>query len=97
MDDKITMDCDIKVESLGSELIQGYPVINSRQEQAIIRSPLGVTNVIGGLITSEEIETIRKIPILSEIPVIGKLFKFTNHSKKRTQIVILITAHRVEY
>ena len=97
MDDKITMDCDIKVESLGTELIQGYPVINSRQEQAIIRSPLGVTNVIGGLITSEEIETIRKIPILSEIPVLGELFKFTNHSKKRTQIIILITAHKIDY
>jgi len=97
MDDKITMDCDIKVESLGTELIQGYPVINSRQEQAIIRSPLGVTNVIGGLISSEEIETIRKIPILSEIPVIGELFKFTNRSKNRTQIIILITAHKIDY
>ncbi len=97
MDDHITMDCDIKVESLGTELIQGYPVINSRQEQAIIRSPLGITNVIGGLITSEEIQTIRKIPILSEIPVIGELFKFTNRTKKRTEIIILITAHKIEY
>ncbi len=96
-DDKITMDCDIKVESLGSELIMGYPIINSRQEQAIIRSPLGITNVIGGLITSEEIETIRRIPILSEIPVLGEIFKFRNNSKKRTEIVILITAHRIEY
>ena len=97
MDNMITMDCDIKVESLGTELIQGYPVINSRQEQAIIRSPLGVTNVIGGLITSEEIETIKKIPILSEIPVIGELFKSTNRTKKRTEIIILITAHKIEY
>lgn len=97
MDDKITMDCDIKVESLGTELIQGYPVINSRQEQAIIRSPLGITNVIGGLITSQEIETIRKIPILSEIPVFGELFKFTSRTKERTEIIILITAHKIEY
>jgi type II secretory pathway component GspD/PulD (secretin) len=96
-DEKITMDCDIKIESLGTELIQGYPVINSRQEKAIIRSPLGVTNVIGGLITSEEIETIRRIPILSEIPVIGELFKFTNRTKNRTEIIILITAHKIEY
>ncbi|HNR66079.1 MAG TPA: secretin N-terminal domain-containing protein, partial [Atribacterota bacterium] len=96
-DDKITMDCDIKIESLGTELIQGYPIINSRQEKAIIRSPLGITNVIGGLISSEEIETIRRIPILSEIPVLGELFKFTNRTKKRTEIIILITAHRIEY
>jgi len=97
MDDNITMDCDIKVESLGTELIQGYPVINSRQEQAIIRSPLGITNVIGGLITTEEIETIKRIPILSEIPVFGEIFKFRNHTKKRTEIIILITAHKIEY
>ena len=96
-DEKITMNCDIKVESLGTELIQGYPVINSRQERAIIRSPLGITNVIGGLITSEEIETIRRIPILSEIPVFGEIFKFKNHTKKRTEIIILITAHKIEY
>jgi type II secretory pathway component GspD/PulD (secretin) len=95
-DEKITMDCDIKVESLGSELIQGYPIINSRQEKAIIRSPLGITNVIGGLISSEEIETIRRIPILSEIPVFGELFKFTNRTKKRTEIIILITAQKIE-
>ncbi len=97
MDNNITMVCDIKVESLGTELIQGYPIINSRQEKAIIRSPLGITNVIGGLITTEEIETIRRIPILSEIPVFGEIFKFRNHSKKRTEIIILITAHRIEY
>lgn len=97
MDDKITLDCDIKVESLGAELIQGYPIINSRQEQAIIRSPLGVTNVIGGLITSEDIENITEIPFLSKLPLIGELFKFTNHTKKRSEIIILITAHKVEY
>lgn len=97
IDGKITMDCNIKIESIGTMLIQGYPVINSRQERAIIRSPLGITNVIGGLITSEEIETIKKLPILSELPIIGELFKFTNRTKKRTEIIILITAHKIDY
>ena len=97
IDGKITMDCNIKIESIGTMLIQGYPVINSRQERAIIRSPLGITNVIGGLISSEEIETIKRLPILSELPIIGELFKFTNRTKKRTEIIILITAHKIEY
>jgi type II secretory pathway component GspD/PulD (secretin) len=96
-DDAVTMDISATIDSLGTELIQGYPVISSRKEEVIIRSHFGVTEVIGGLISSEEIETIRKIPILSEIPVFGELFKFTNHSKSRTEIIILITAHRVEY
>ena len=96
-DDLITMDVNTKVESLGEELIQGYPVINSREEQAIIRANLGETKVIGGLITSEDIKNIHKIPLLAEIPIFGELFKFTHTKNKKTEIIILITAHKLDY
>lgn len=93
----ITMEVNPKIESLGEELIQGYPVINSREEKVIIRANLGETVVIGGLITSEEIENIRKIPFLSNIPIFGELFKFTHTKSRKTEIVILITAHLLDY
>jgi len=93
----ITMDVNPKIESLGEELIQGYPVINSREEKVIIRANLDETVVIGGLITLEEIENIRKIPFLSNIPIFGELFKFTHTKSKKTEIIILITAHLLEY
>jgi type II secretory pathway component GspD/PulD (secretin) len=91
------MDVYVTIDSLGEELIQGYPVINSREEKVIIRANLGETVVIGGLITSEEIENIRKIPILSSIPIFGELFKFTHTKSKKTEIIILITAHLLDY
>lgn len=96
-DGLITMEVNPKIESLGEELIQGYPVINSREEKVIIRANLDETVVIGGLITSEEIENIRKIPFLSNIPIFGELFKFTHTKSKKTEIVILITAHLLDY
>jgi type II secretory pathway component GspD/PulD (secretin) len=96
-DGLITMDVNPKIESLGEELIQGYPVINSREEQVIIRANLDETVVIGGLITSEEIENIRKIPFLSSIPIFGELFKFTHTKSKKTEIIILITVHLLDY
>lgn len=96
-DGMITMDVNPKIESLGEELIQGYPVINSREEKVIIRASLDETVVIGGLITSEEIENIRKIPFLSNIPIFGELFKFTHTKSKTTEIIILITAHLLDY
>jgi len=96
-DGMITMDVNPKIESLGEELIQGYPVINSREEKVIIRASLDETVVIGGLITSEEIENIRKIPFLSNIPIFGELFKFTHTKSKTTEIIILITAHLLNY
>jgi len=96
-DGLITMDVNPKIESLGEELIQGYPVINSREEKVIIRANLGEMVVIGGLITSEEIKNIRKIPFLSSIPIFGELFKFTHTKSKTTEIIILITAHLLDY
>lgn len=96
-DEVITMDVYVTIDSLGEELIQGYPVINSREEKVIIRANLGETVVIGGLITLEEIENIRKIPFLSSIPIFGELFKFTHTKSKKTEIIILITAHLLDY
>jgi type II secretory pathway component GspD/PulD (secretin) len=96
-DGLITMDVNPKIESIGAELIQGYPIINSREEQVIIRANLGETVVIGGLITSEDIENIRKIPFLSNIPIFGELFKFTHTKNKKTEIIILITAYLLDY
>jgi type II secretory pathway component GspD/PulD (secretin) len=96
-DGLITMDVNPKIESLGEELIQGYPVINSREEKVIIRANLDDTVVIGGLITSEDIKNITKIPLLADIPIFGKLFQFTHTKSKKTEIIILITAHLLDY
>jgi type II secretory pathway component GspD/PulD (secretin) len=86
-----------EVKSLGTEYIISYPEINNRSETATIRTKLDETIVIGGLISSEEIENIRKIPFLSNIPIFGKLFKFSKFTNKKTEIIILITAHLLDY
>jgi len=96
-DEVISLDVYVTIDSLGEELIQGYPVINSREEKVIIRANLDETVVIGGLITSEEIENIRKIPFFSSIPIFGELFKFSHTKSKKTEIIILITAHLLDY
>jgi len=96
-DEFITMNVITSVKSLGTEFIQGYPMINDRTETSIIRTKLGVTTVIGGLISSEDIKTITKIPILGSIPIFGDLFKFTRTTNKRSEIIILITSHLLDY
>jgi len=93
----ITMDIVTSVKSLGTEFIKGYPVINDRTETAIIRTRLGVTTVIGGLISSEAVKTITKIPLLGNIPIFGELFKFTRTTNDKTEIIILITAYLLDY
>jgi type II secretory pathway component GspD/PulD (secretin) len=96
-DKSLTMDTFVTINSLGAEVYQGYPVINSREEKVIIRTNLEETVIIGGLITSEEIKNTTEIPILGKIPIFGELFKFTNTSKEKTEIIIMITAHLIDY
>lgn len=57
----------------------------------------GETLVIGGLIRSEDIENITRIPILSEIPLIGNLFILRSKTHKETELIVFLTPHLVEY
>ena len=37
-----------------------------------------------------------KIPLLGDIPVLGNLFKFSNHSNEKTELLIFLTPHIVQ-
>lgn len=49
------------------------------------------TIVIGGLIQDSENITEEKFPLLGDIPVLGWLFKTTNKTRKKTNLMILLT------
>jgi type II secretory pathway component GspD/PulD (secretin) len=53
----------------------------------------GNTIAIGGLMRSERSETHRKIPLLGDIPGIGKIFRSDIESDANTEIVLLITPY----
>lgn len=56
-----------------------------------VRIKDGETLVIGGMISEEEQKSIGKMPILGDIPVIGTLFRSTNSTKNKNEMVIMIT------
>ncbi len=57
----------------------------------------GETLVIGGLIRSEDIERITRIPILSELPLVGNLFILRSRTHKETELIVFLTPHVIEY
>lgn len=69
------------------------PNTKQRTAQTFVRVKEGETITIGGLISNDEIESLSKVPVLSELPVLGSLFK--NHSKQNTQseLVIFLTPY----
>lgn len=56
-----------------------------------VRIKDGETLVIGGLIGEEEQKTIGKVPVLGDLPVIGTLFRSTTSTKKKNEMIIMIT------
>lgn len=66
--------------------------ISTRQAQTVVRMEPEKTLVIGGLISKEEVESFRKVPVLGDIPLLGRLFRSHYTSAKDTEVVILLRA-----
>jgi type IV pilus secretin PilQ/predicted competence protein len=69
---------------------------HTRSADTTIRVRDGETVVIGGLINSTDTTTKKKIPLLSELPLIGKAFKNNNVDRSGKELIIFITPHIVK-
>ncbi len=49
------------------------------------------TAVLGGLMKEDDIETVQKVPLLGDIPIIGWLFKSRGKSKEKTNLLVFLT------
>jgi len=52
--------------------------------------------VIGGLIQERDIYSVAKVPLLGDIPILGYLFKYSTKTKKKTNLLILITPYIIK-
>ncbi len=66
-------------------------VIANREANTTVSVNNGQTIVIGGLMQDEYTETISQVPILGDIPIIGHLFRRTQVSKGKTELLIFLT------
>lgn len=67
------------------------PEVDIKQTSSLVRIREGTTVVIGGLIQDERHKTLRKVPILGDIPILGYPFRGIFENKRRTELVIFIT------
>ena len=90
--------CEIEpsIADVSGTGVGGLPVITMRRAKSTMRLRDGHAVVIGGLIQEQESERVSRVPILSEIPIIGGLFRSTSKSASRREIVILIAPHLLD-
>jgi general secretion pathway protein D len=72
------------------------PNLNKRSANTVVVTPDGQTVVIGGLIGNQKSSSESKIPLLGDIPVLGNLFKFSNHANQKDELLMFITPHIVQ-
>ena len=69
-----------------------YPILNIRNVNTVFSLGDGQTAVIGGLTQTDDYDVVKKIPLLGDIPWIGKyLFSWSSKEKKQTEIIIFVT------
>jgi MSHA type pilus biogenesis protein MshL len=81
--------------SSGSSTAATAPDLDAKQASTIVRVHDGNTVVLGGLIQTEQARNDTKIPLLGDIPLLGKLFTGTFRFKQKKELVIFVTPHIV--
>jgi type IV pilus secretin PilQ/predicted competence protein len=69
----------------------GAPAVDSRNATTTVLVRDGETIVIGGLITDTLQDTISKVPLLGDIPILGWLFKKKTKTRVRAELLIFVT------
>jgi type IV pilus assembly protein PilQ len=89
-DDKIIMDLEVNQDSRGEDTDAG-PAINTNSVTTQVLVANGETIVLGGIFESTNTETTTKTPFLGDIPYLGRLFKRTQSTELRSELLIFIT------
>ncbi len=96
----IRMEVEPEVSSLdfasGVEL-GGFhvPVLLSRRAHTVVEVSDGQTFAIAGLMDNQLSESVRKVPFLGDIPILGSLFRSSSFRQEQTELLVLVTPHLV--
>jgi pilus assembly protein CpaC len=72
------------------------PLITTRRASTTVQLYDGQSFAIGGLIKNNLVTTLKGLPVLGELPILGALFRSTDYQQDRTELVFVITAHLVK-
>ena len=73
-----------------------FPLITTRRASTTVQLQDGQSFAIGGLIRHTTVNNVKGVPFLSDIPVLGALFRSTDFQNDRSELLFVITAHLVK-
>lgn len=99
-DGSITMTLNPQVSFLrGFTPVPGggqLPQTSERSVTTTVNLRSGETIAIGGLIQDQDTREVSGVPILMDLPIVGQLFRRTSNNRRRTEIVVFLSARAIE-
>jgi type IV pilus assembly protein PilQ len=94
-DDRVILDLTVAKDSVGQlvpSATGGFvPSIDTRNIQTQVLVKDGQTVVLGGIMETESRDTVKKVPLLGDVPLLGNLFKSKSKINNRDELLIFIT------
>ena len=94
-DDRIIMDLVVTKDSVGelvSSATGGFvPSVDTRSLMTQVLVGDGETVVLGGIIETESRETTRKVPVLGDVPALGRLFRSRVTIENEVELMVFVT------
>jgi pilus assembly protein CpaC len=72
------------------------PGLRTRRAKTGVELRDGQSFALAGLLDNSETKTFSRIPVVSDIPVLGNLFKSKSFQKQETELMFIVTAHLVK-
>ncbi len=86
----IIMDVQVNKDSVGQVTVAGF-AIDTKNVKTQVLVENGGTVVIGGIYTQTENDTLTKVPFFGDLPVFGNLFKNSQRTNNKTELLVFIT------
>ncbi len=88
--DAIKLDIQQEVSSVAPDAVAAGTITNNRSIKTSVLADDGQTVVLGGLITDDVNESVQKVPLLGDLPVLGALFRYKTNNVEKTNLMIFI-------
>ena len=99
LDDDVGIKVGLEVSNVSNQIKTSSGTIayqvGTRNANTVLRLKDGETQVLAGLINDEDRRNANRVPGLSDLPGIGRLFSSNDDTANKTEVVLLITPHVV--
>ncbi len=94
-DNRIILDLDVRDDEVGQVVVESggvdVPAIDTREVTTQVLVNDGQTVVLGGILTTQDSDVVNKVPWLGDIPLLGNLFKNTDRTNDKDELLIFVT------